>query len=53
MSISTLLPKVFNRWVAQMTTWTSKGGIDDSNQSAKASATNQHRLGGYNYGKLS
>ncbi len=32
---------------------TSKGGTHDSNWSAEASATNQHRLGGYRCGKPS
>jgi hypothetical protein len=32
---------------------TSKGGTTGSNWSAKALATNQHKLGGYNYGKSS
>jgi hypothetical protein len=31
----------------------SKGSIEGSSWSAKALATNQHKLGGYNYGKSS
>jgi hypothetical protein len=32
---------------------TSEGNIDNSNWSVEALATNQHRLGGYSYGKPS
>jgi hypothetical protein len=50
MSLADSLPRPINVHGKSNQTW--EGNTNDSNWSAKALAKNQHKLGGYNCGKL-